>query len=82
MGRFLMREGFFGARSIGLGKRLRRDSERGIAARRFVVIDPFVSLLAMTGRFSQCSRRRFMADEVSECRRASEGGFRSAARWC
>ncbi|MGC3025756.1 TetR/AcrR family transcriptional regulator [Burkholderia sp. DN3021] len=49
-GRFLMREGF-SARALdhGLGQRLRRDSERGIAARRFVVGDPFMSVLAMTG---------------------------------
>ncbi|VWC74412.1 TetR family transcriptional regulator [Burkholderia lata] len=33
----------------GLGQRLRRDSARGIAARRFVVSDPFVSVLASTG---------------------------------
>lgn len=49
-GRFLMREGF-SARALdrGLGQRLRRDSERGIAARRFVVGDPFMSVLATTG---------------------------------
>ncbi|WP_415869310.1 TetR/AcrR family transcriptional regulator [Burkholderia ubonensis] len=49
-GRFLIREGF-SARALdhGLGRRLRRDSERGIAARRFVVGDPFMSVLAMTG---------------------------------
>ncbi|KVA06925.1 TetR family transcriptional regulator [Burkholderia latens] len=49
-GRFLMREGV-SARALdhGLGQRLRRDSERGIAARRFVVGDPFMSVLAMTG---------------------------------
>ncbi|PAJ78346.1 TetR/AcrR family transcriptional regulator [Burkholderia ubonensis] len=49
-GQFLMREGFsVRALDHGLGQRLRRDSERGIAARRFVVGDPFVSVLAMTG---------------------------------
>lgn len=49
-GRFLVREGF-SARALdhGLGRRLWRDSERGIAARRFVVGDPFMSVLAMTG---------------------------------
>ncbi|WP_321863662.1 TetR/AcrR family transcriptional regulator [Burkholderia cenocepacia] len=49
-GRFLVREGF-SARALdhGLGQRLRRDSERGIAARRFVVGDPFMSVLAMMG---------------------------------
>ena len=48
--RFLMREGFsVRALDHGLGRRLRRDSERGIAARRFVVDDPLMSVLAMTG---------------------------------
>nr|WP_322039126.1 TetR/AcrR family transcriptional regulator [Burkholderia diffusa] len=48
--RFLMREGF-SARALGqgLGQRLRRDGERGISARRFVVGDPFMSVLATMG---------------------------------
>ena len=49
-GRFLMLEGLsVRALDRGLGQRLRRDSARGIAARRFVVGDPFVSVLASTG---------------------------------
>lgn len=48
--RFLMREGLsLRALGHGLGQRLRRDSERGISARRFVVGDPFMSVLATTG---------------------------------
>ena len=79
--------GLFGARSrSGLGKRLRRDSERGIAARRFVVIDPFVSLLAMTGTIlAVLAAEVYAADEVasgSRVQAGEEGGFRSVPpRW-
>ena len=49
-GRFLIREGF-SARVLthGLGQRLRRDIERGIAAKRFVVADPFIGFLSVGG---------------------------------
>ncbi|OXI81805.1 TetR family transcriptional regulator [Burkholderia sp. AU33423] len=79
-GRFLMREGF-SARALdqGLGKRLRRDSERGIAARRFVVNDPFVSLLAMTGTIlAVLTAEVYAADKVasgSRVQASEEGGF-------
>ncbi|WP_175970231.1 TetR/AcrR family transcriptional regulator [Burkholderia sp. BCC0322] len=49
-GCFLVREAFsVRALDRGLGQRLLRDSERGIAARRFVVTDPFMSALTMMG---------------------------------
>lgn len=49
-GRLLIREGFsVRALSWGLGQRLLRDSERGIAARRFVVSDHFPCLISVTG---------------------------------
>ena len=49
-GQFLIREGF-SARipGRGFGERLLRDIERGIAAKRFVVSDPFVSFLSAGG---------------------------------
>ncbi|MPV67353.1 TetR/AcrR family transcriptional regulator [Burkholderia sp. BE17] len=65
-GRFLMREGF-SARALdhGLGQRLRRDSERGIAARRFVVGDPFMSVLAMTGTILAAIAVEFHATDTA-----------------
>jgi AcrR family transcriptional regulator len=49
-GRFLIREGF-SARVLhrGLGLRLLRDIQRGIAAKRFSVSDPLISFLALGG---------------------------------
>ncbi|MFL9965180.1 TetR/AcrR family transcriptional regulator [Paraburkholderia sediminicola] len=49
-GRFLIREGF-SARAIsrGLGQRLLRDIGAGIAAKRFVVADPFIGFLSVGG---------------------------------
>ena len=49
-GQLLIREGF-SARILnwGLGPRLLRDTKRGIAARRFVVADPFLCLISATG---------------------------------
>ncbi|AOI62109.1 TetR family transcriptional regulator [Burkholderia territorii] len=49
-GHFLIREGF-SARvlTLGLGQRLLRDIERGIAAKRFVVADPFIGFLSVGG---------------------------------
>jgi hypothetical protein len=49
-GQLLIREGF-SARILncGLGQRLLRDSERGIAARRSVVADPLLCLISITG---------------------------------
>ena len=49
-GRFLIREGF-SARALnrGLGQRLLRDIGNGIAAKRFVVADPFMGFLAVGG---------------------------------
>jgi len=49
-GRFLIREGF-SARVVsrGLGQRLLRDIGNGIAAKRFIVADPFVAFLAVGG---------------------------------
>ena len=49
-GRFLIREGFSArATSRGLGQRLLRDIGNGIAAKRFVVADPFIGFLAVGG---------------------------------
>jgi AcrR family transcriptional regulator len=49
-GQFLIREGFSErALSRGLGRRLLRDSERGIAARRFAVADPFMCHISVSG---------------------------------
>ncbi|RKT14032.1 TetR family transcriptional regulator [Paraburkholderia sp. RAU2J] len=49
-GRFLIREGFSArAFSRGLGQRLMRDIAKGIAAKRFVVADPFIGLLSVGG---------------------------------
>jgi AcrR family transcriptional regulator len=49
-GQFLIREGF-SARALdnGLSQRLLRDSETGVAARRFVVADPFMSHISVSG---------------------------------
>ncbi|WP_065504531.1 TetR/AcrR family transcriptional regulator [Burkholderia stabilis] len=79
-GRFLMREGF-SARALdhGLGQRLRRDSERGIAARRFVVGDPFMSVIAMTGTILAAIAVEFHAADTarngSRMRAAEEGSL-------
>ncbi|MGU7781137.1 TetR/AcrR family transcriptional regulator [Burkholderia sp. PU8-34] len=49
-GQFLVREGFSAhALHRGLGQWLRRDSERGIAEKRFVVTDPLMTILSVTG---------------------------------
>jgi AcrR family transcriptional regulator len=49
-GNFLIREGFSErALQDGLGRRLKRDSEAGIAAGRFVVADPFMCHVAVSG---------------------------------
>ncbi|MFP3888678.1 TetR/AcrR family transcriptional regulator [uncultured Ralstonia sp.] len=49
-GRFLIREGFSArAMTQGLGQRLLRDIQRGIAAKRFVVADPFIGFLSVGG---------------------------------
>jgi len=49
-GRFLICEGFSArAMSRGLGQRLLRDIGNGIAAKRFVVADPFIGFLAVGG---------------------------------
>ncbi|WP_372454366.1 TetR/AcrR family transcriptional regulator [Burkholderia catarinensis] len=79
-GRFLMREGFsVRALDHGLGKRLQRDSERGIAARRFVVGDPLMSVLAMTGTILAVIAAEFHSADQAEGgsrERADEaGGF-------
>ena len=49
-GRFLIREGF-SARILnwGLGPRLLRDIQRGIAAQRFILADPHIGFLAIGG---------------------------------
>ncbi|HEX7683114.1 MAG TPA: TetR/AcrR family transcriptional regulator [Trinickia sp.] len=49
-GQFLVREGF-SSRMLGrgLGQRLLRDVQRGIAAKRFTVADPFVGFLSVGG---------------------------------
>ncbi|HEX7683121.1 MAG TPA: TetR/AcrR family transcriptional regulator [Trinickia sp.] len=49
-GRFLIREGF-SERALrdGLGRRLKRDSEAGIAAGRFAVADPFMCHVSVSG---------------------------------
>ncbi|PRX36426.1 TetR family transcriptional regulator [Paraburkholderia sp. BL18I3N2] len=49
-GRFLIREGFSAhILSRGLGQRLLRDLGNGIAAKRFVVADPFIGFLSVGG---------------------------------
>jgi len=49
-GHFLIREGFSAhVLTRGLGQRLLRDIERGIAAKRFVVPDPFIGFLSVGG---------------------------------
>jgi AcrR family transcriptional regulator len=49
-GRFLIREGFSaGMLSRGLGQRLLRDIGNGIAAKRFMVADPFIGFLSVGG---------------------------------
>ncbi|WP_269501729.1 TetR/AcrR family transcriptional regulator [Burkholderia sp. IMCC1007] len=49
-GRFLIREGFSDrALHLGMHRRLRRDSEMGIAAGRFAAPDPFMSHVSVTG---------------------------------
>jgi AcrR family transcriptional regulator len=49
-GQFLVREGF-SSRMLdrGLGKRLLRDLQRGMVAKRFPVADPFVAFLSVGG---------------------------------
>jgi AcrR family transcriptional regulator len=49
-GQFLIREGF-SSRMLdrGLGKRLLRDVQRGIVAKRFAAADPFVAFLSVGG---------------------------------
>ncbi|WP_341318418.1 TetR/AcrR family transcriptional regulator [Paraburkholderia sp. IMGN_8] len=49
-GRFLIREGLSDrALRHGLGQRLWRDTQRGIADKRFFIADPFVGLLSLKG---------------------------------
>lgn len=49
-GSFLIREGFSErALQDGLGRRLKRDSEAGIAAGRFAVADPFMCHVSVSG---------------------------------
>ncbi|MGV2290802.1 TetR/AcrR family transcriptional regulator [Trinickia sp. YCB016] len=49
-GRLLIREGFSAhVLSRGLGQRLLRDVQRGIAAKRFVLADPYIGFLAIGG---------------------------------
>jgi AcrR family transcriptional regulator len=49
-GHFLIREGFSArALSHGLGQRLLRDIQRGIAGKRFCVADPFIGFLSLKG---------------------------------
>jgi AcrR family transcriptional regulator len=49
-GQFLIREGF-SARALqgGLGMRLLRDVQKGIAAKRFAVADPLMSFMSVSG---------------------------------
>ncbi|CAB3791256.1 hypothetical protein LMG28614_03265 [Paraburkholderia ultramafica] len=49
-GHFLIREGF-SARALShtLGRRLLRDTQRGIAGKRFFVADPFIGFLSLKG---------------------------------
>lgn len=49
-GQFLIRQGFTaGSVEQGLGRRLFRDIERGIAARRFPIADKLMSFVAVSG---------------------------------
>jgi AcrR family transcriptional regulator len=63
-GQFLIREGF-SARALqgGLGMRLLRDVQKGIAAKRFVVADPLMSFMSVGGTvlFSIAAELQFAA---------------------
>jgi hypothetical protein len=63
-GQFLIREGF-SARALqgGLGMRLLRDVQKGIAAKRFVVADPLMSFVSVGGTvlFSIAAELQFAA---------------------
>nr|WP_318228956.1 TetR/AcrR family transcriptional regulator [Paraburkholderia terrae]MDW3661878.1 TetR/AcrR family transcriptional regulator [Paraburkholderia terrae] len=49
-GHFLIREGLSArALSRGLGQRLLRDTQRGIAGKRFALADPFIGFLSLKG---------------------------------
>jgi AcrR family transcriptional regulator len=49
-GQFLLREGFsVRALNRGLGHRLMRDIEKGVASKRFVVVDPLASVISVGG---------------------------------
>jgi AcrR family transcriptional regulator len=63
-GQFLIREGF-SARALkgGLGMRLFRDVQKGIAAKRFTVADPLMSFMSVGGTvlFSIAAGQQFAA---------------------
>jgi AcrR family transcriptional regulator len=77
-GRLLIREGFsVRALNWGLGQRLLRDSERGIAARRFVVPDHFMCLISATGIIfaAIAAELHFAASGASATQRQKEPGL-------
>ncbi|MBB0026350.1 TetR/AcrR family transcriptional regulator [Ralstonia pickettii] len=77
-GRFLIREGF-SARVLthGLGQRLLRDIERGIAAKRFVVADPFIGFLSVGGTVltAVSAELNFLAPDAPAANIVKELGF-------
>jgi AcrR family transcriptional regulator len=77
-GQFLVREGF-SARvfSRGLGQRLLRDIQRGIAANRFVVADPFIGFLSVGGTVlaAVSAELNFIAPGAPAAGRLKELGF-------
>ena len=77
-GRFLIREGFsVGMMSRGLGQRLLRDIGNGIAAKRFVVADPFMGFLAVGGTIlsSIAAELNFVAPGAPAAGALKELGF-------
>ncbi|MCO4876957.1 TetR/AcrR family transcriptional regulator [Paraburkholderia caribensis] len=77
-GRFLIREGFSArAMSRGLGQRLLRDIGNGIAAKRFVVADPFIGFLAVGGTVlcAIAAELNFVAPGASAASVLKELGF-------
>lgn len=77
-GRFLIREGFSArAMSRGLGQRLLRDIGNGIAAKRFVVADPFIGFLAVGGTVLSAiaAELNFIAPGASAAGLLEELGF-------
>ena len=77
-GRFLIREGFSaGMLSRGLGQRLLRDIGNGIAAKRFIVADPFIGFLSVGGTVlaAVAAELNFVAPSAPAAQLLDELGF-------